>query len=507
MRKNKTKILVLGGTGLIGGEIVRKLAKYNSITVVSLGSQQDKEAFKTLKHDFPNLHHITGNIFLPTKYKNKTFNELVESDIFLEEYLDLLYINHNHKAYYLNKVIQSTQPNIVIDAVNSATILSYTKNVNLVKGYLKGKQIKLETLLATLSTPRLINYIDCLYQTLKETPSVETFLKVGTTGTGGMGFNIPYTHGEDKPSYTLLEKAAISGSYTSLLYLLSQTFGMPAIKEIKPAALVGYKKVGFGPIRTGGNPSSLRVFKYKQIETFNLTKLRKLDFDNYKFQIPKEGFRAVFVDTGENGQFSQEEFRTISNPRQMGFITKEEIATIVVKEVANRDTGKNIIKAFDKAVLGPSSFGQEKRLEVLRQMEKLLQKEDGESLAFEVLGPPRLAKLVFEAYLVKKYSNNFENISSEDISLIVSTGIPILLANKNLLVGKKPKIPVYGDEINNRNLDIWAEAGWVDLRKENLRVWEKRIREFDKAKKDFLIGDIVAWIFEKEDGGFRYSAR
>jgi len=45
MNLNHSKILVLGGTGLIGEELVRRLASKNSITVVSLGSIADKESF------------------------------------------------------------------------------------------------------------------------------------------------------------------------------------------------------------------------------------------------------------------------------------------------------------------------------------------------------------------------------------------------------------------------------------------------------------------------------
>ena len=77
MNLNHSKILVLGGTGLIGEELVRRLAFNNSITVVSLGSVADKESFDSLSKQFPHLRHITGNVFLPTKFKDKTFNELV----------------------------------------------------------------------------------------------------------------------------------------------------------------------------------------------------------------------------------------------------------------------------------------------------------------------------------------------------------------------------------------------------------------------------------------------
>ena len=49
------------------------------------------------------------------------------------------------------------------------------------------------------------------------------YLKVGTTGTGGMGLNIPYTHSEDKPSRKLLAKNETAFGHTGLLFLLART--------------------------------------------------------------------------------------------------------------------------------------------------------------------------------------------------------------------------------------------------------------------------------------------
>lgn len=498
------KTLILGGTGLIGEELVRRLASTNSITIVSLGSAADKESFDKLSKQFPKLRHITGNVFLPTEFKDKTFNELVESDLFLEEYLNLLYVKPDFRKFFLYQILQEVQPDLVIDAINSATVLSYTKGSSLIKDYLNGRAVKLETLLATLSIPRLINFFDCLYKSLNATPSVKTYLKIGTTGTGGMGFNIPYTHGEEKPSPQLLEKAAISGAYTSLLYLLSETFGMPNIKEVKPAALVGYKKVDYDRILLGRNSSqSLKVYEYKNLRKIDLRKLRKLDFDDFKTSPSEKDFKAVFVDTGENGQFSEEEFRAISNRKQMGFITNKEIADIVVKELEDNETGKEMIRAFKEATLGPSQKAQEVRREILEEMDSLRVKNNVTSLAFEILGPPRLAKLTFEAYLLKKMGNDWKELEETDVSLITSTGIPILLENGELLVGKKPKIPAYGSEITEESLNLWCDQGWVDLRKANWEKWEKRLKDYGSSKNNLEIGDIVAWIFEKEDKGFR----
>src|SRR3546814_2041559 len=44
-----------------------------------------------------------------------------------------------------------------------------------------------------------------------------------SSGTGGMGLNIPYTHSEEKPSRVLLSKSALAGAHSLLLFLLART--------------------------------------------------------------------------------------------------------------------------------------------------------------------------------------------------------------------------------------------------------------------------------------------
>lgn len=503
------KVLVLGGTGLIGEEIVKRLSKLTSqITVVSLGSNTDQETFSNLQKQNPNLKHITGDIFLPAYYKDKDFGDLLTSQEFLNSYLELIYRQPNYKALFLYKVLKEVQPDIIIDAVNSATALSYTKNLDLIQSSLKGKQVDIDMVLSSLSIPRLISFFYCLYNSLLETPTCKLYLKIGTTGTGGMGFNIPFTHGENKPSYQLMEKAAISGAFTGLLYVLAQTFGLPIIKEVKPAALVGYKKIEYGKIYANKNKNEiLKVYNFQDIKKIEIKSTKDLQF-NKAAEKPDKNFEAVFVDTGENGQFAMEEFRTISNKRQMGFITKEEIAEVVINEIDGKKTDKEIINSLQQAVLGPTDLGQKVREKIIKTLEDLAKQKSNPSLAFEILGPPRLAKLIFEAYLIKQKTQfditkinaplfTEENISNGDRSLILTTGIPILLSGNTLLIGKQPTLP------RSDSIDLLAENGWVDLRSSNLDKWKKRLIEYKKNNSKVEIGDIVAWVFEIEDKGFK----
>ena len=82
-------------------------------------------------------------------------------------------------------------------------------------------------------------------------------MKIGTSGTGGMGLNIPYTHSEEKPSRVLLSKSALAGAHTLLLFLMARTPDGPITKEIKPAAAIAWKRIGYGEILRGGRPVPL----------------------------------------------------------------------------------------------------------------------------------------------------------------------------------------------------------------------------------------------------------
>ena len=82
----------------------------------------------------------------------------------------------------------------------------------------------LETLLVTDYVPQLIRHVQVLYQAMVKA-GTRAYVKIGTSGTGGMGLNIPYTHSEEKPSRVLLSKSALAGAHTLLLFLMARTPG------------------------------------------------------------------------------------------------------------------------------------------------------------------------------------------------------------------------------------------------------------------------------------------
>ncbi len=261
--------------------------------------------------------------------------------------------------------------------------------------------------------------------------------------------------------------------------------------------------------------------------------------------------RSVFIDTGENGLFSRGEFEAITTPGQMEYVTPEEIAEDVIFEIKGGNTGHDIINALDNATLAPTYRAGYLFHSAFQQMRTLEEEHDVDSVAFELLGPPRLSKLLYESYLLSKCYGNFEaveNSSAEEMSSklcimitgngrlrseIISIGIPILMPDGNsLLRGDEIKIPPFrGEEVlpaNQKTIDAWAHDGWVDLRVKNMSLWKKRFEGIKKSTDPIPVGDtssrfiytkeywnnfksiepgkIVGWIFSYEEKGLRMKA-
>ncbi len=376
----------------------------------------------------------------------------------------------------------------------------------------------------------------------------EIYLKIGTSGTGGMGLNIPYTHSEEKPSRVLLSKSSIAGAHTLLLFLMGRTPEGPITKEIKPTAAIAWKRIEFGEIKKRGLPIGLL-----DVDVSEAVPLKgKFEIRSDKqYKSTGETLKSVFIDTGENGIFSLGEFETITAQKQMEFVTPEEIADVVIYEIKGGNTGHDIVSSLDHATMEPTyraGYMQHMAVKKLKQLEK---ENNVSSVAFELLGPPRLSKLLYEIHLFgKNFKTMYEFLKAdpeelsnqclEDLvnnsklrSEIISIGIPILLPNgESLLRGSMIKIPAFrGDnelDINKENIDKWANEGWVDLRSSNIKKWQSRIKELiDEAEsisstytgsqhvrtKDYWdnfeeinIGKICSWLFIHEEHGNRMKA-
>lgn len=549
--------LVLGGFGLVGSAVCRELLAHEPerLVVTSLHQHEAEAAVAELKAQFPNsrtkFFAASGDIFLRAEWQqagnvsraaimaDAAKRKRLVADIVDELSEDVL------AASLLFQMIQGTAKgldnspaHIVVDCINTSTAVAY-QNIyatarKLQNEIANGKDTKwpeeVEHLLAALYIPQLVRHIQILHESMLRA-GTQAYVKVGTSGTGGMGLNIPYTHGEEKPSRVLMSKAALAGAQTLLTFLMARTPGGPTVvKEIKPTALIAWKEIGYGPIRRGGQEFTLYDCPPDQAIPVNEANLKPQgDFG----KATGKALEAVYINTGENGLFAAGDFAAITAFGQMEFVTPEEIAHNVVREILGGNTGRDIIAALDGAVMGPSFRAGTLRDAALKRL-KQLGEEHGESVAFEILGPPRMSKLLYESFLLKKVygkisaalkdkpeqmSAKLEELIGKDAALrqqIISIGLPILLSD-----GKRI---LRGPLVKSEN----AHSGWVDLTVANMAQWKKRLEgilamlkqevdgdsssHYDRVypslrewvKDDsFEIGEMAAWVASNEDEGRR----
>lgn len=561
-------VLVLGGWGLVGSAICRKIAEYHprQIIVTSLLESEAKEAVAALRKEFPKAGRKFfipwwGNIFVRHSLKDKPRDEILSNpttrQMLIDDLLDELNTTVLERSS-LFQLLKKFKPEIVIDCINSATGIAYQdifhsarevrKAIQQTNGNDKTVRESVERLLATLYIPQLIRHVQTFYLSMQRV-NTKIYVKIGTSGTGGMGLNIPYTHSEERPSSVLLSKSAVAGAHTMLLFLMGRTPDAPITKEIKPTAAIAWKRIGFGEIKKRGKPIQLVDCPPENgIPLHGKLMLR----DPHKvWQELNEPMRSVFIDTGENGVFSRAEFEAIATPGQMQYVTPEEIAEHVVYEIRGGNTGHDVINALDNATMGPTYKAGYLFQSALKQLKSLEQQHKTQSIAFEILGPPRLSKLLYEAHLLQlAYGSMIKVVKTPAKEIaqrleteirrnqhvraqIISIGIPILMRDgKTLLRGVDIKVPPYRGEnalpITSSSIDAWAHDGWVDLRQKNIERWKwrfetimqdvhtipetetssrhMRTKQFWNNFEEIDPGKLAGWIFSEEEHGKRMKA-
>jgi hypothetical protein len=358
-----------------------------------------------------------------------------------------------------------------------------------------------------------------------------------------MGMNIPYTHSEDTPSKVLLAKTEAAFGHTGLLFLLARTPNAPIVKEVKPAAMIGYRAVKTVHVTDKNGNGTL--FQPRSLDA----KGELVTEENPKDYSPVGDLKVTVVDTGENGVFTRGEFAAITALGQMEYITPEEIAGIIVLEIRGANSGQDVISALDSSVLNPSYKAGLVRSVALSDLKHAEDDAEIPSIALGRLGPPELSKLLFEAQLLKECFQTLGNVlydgkkkrKAEDLSKIIydhlpnssvnhvapSIGIPILSADgTTILRGPRINVPELSGHrvsasMDDANVQKWASKGWIDLRPINMDCWLERIAKMVDARLElrdtgsaaasihsylptvFEIGEVVAWIFNNEMGGYR----
>ena len=473
---NKT-VLVLGGFGLVGSAVARKLIPENPkrIIITSLHISEAEEAVRKLNEEFPGLgpgYFIPygGDIFVRDEFKNENrqtiLNDPAKRKILMQDIMeefskDIL----NSSSIF--KLLTEYKPDIIIDCINTATAIAYqdvylsyrtiSKLIENKTGY-DTLTDEIEKLFCTIYIPQLIRHIQILYSSMSEVGTY-IYIKIGTSGTGGMGLNIPYTHSEEKPSRVLLSKSSIAGAHTLLLFLMGRTPETAITKEIKPTAAIAWKRIEYGEIKRKGKP--IEISDIQLTEAVPL-KDKFLICSDKTYRTSGKKLNSVFIDTGENGIFSRGEFETITAQKQMEFITPEEIADVVIFEVKGGNTGHDIVSALDHASMEPTYRAGYMQHMAVQKLDELEKKHGKSSVAFELLGPPRLSKLLYEIHLLRLFNKTMKDILNKspkelsercfeiitnDADLrneILAIGIPVLLPNgESLLRGNIIKIPAF----------------------------------------------------------------
>ncbi|HUF50513.1 MAG TPA: hypothetical protein VMN60_06755 [Longimicrobiales bacterium] len=540
-------VLILGGSGLVGMAVARELLAHAPAKLIISALSRDEaergvaELAAAADAAHTQLHATWGDLFMPDYLRDRTRADVLADAAARAIVLDDLYGELSEAVVTrsaLGALLLGRKPDIVIDCINTATAFAYQNVFETaleLRGMSNGGAVPgeaVERLLATLYLPQLIRHVQIALEAMRRV-GTQFYLKVGTAGTGGMGLNIPFTHSEERPSRMLLAKSGIAGAHTLLLYLMARTPGAPAVKEVKPTAAISWKRIGFGEITRRGRTISC-------IDASAPVPLERAFVEPPSVRELHRPLTGVYVDAGENGLFSLGEFETLTALGLMEFITPEEIATNVVREIRGYPTGKDIVAALDAATSGPTYRAGVLREVALDRMAALEREHGVHAIAYEMLGPPRLSKLLFESALLARLRGSLADVAALDAddmalaaqrlieddddlrSRILTVGLPVLLPDGvSLLRGSDVRIaPAPGQAPTDPRL---ADAGWVDLRATNWRKWKERAARMleeragqpgpehgsradsEPGERGTAVrpGRMAAWVFRTEDRGER----
>jgi hypothetical protein len=399
-------------------------------------------------------------------------------------------------------------------------------------------QLLKESLMAE-AIPPLVRFIQVLHQAMIKF-GVKRYVKISTSGLGGMGFNIPYTHGEaGEPgcSPQLLGKVVASGILNQLIWTLSHTPDIN-IKLIIPTALVGWEdRTENITMRKAGLDIYIPLVDCEH----PLDLSNENVFTDHKAKQTGKTLEMAVVDSGENGFYGIGDMTLITTLGQMGCVTKEEVA-LAVTEALDGSSRYDVCSTMDGACLAPSFNAAFERNLVLKEMKELDKTLETTSVATGNLGP-EVTKHLWELEILRRIAttlNNIVNTGAKDLASkaenlllksdpllrkqILSLQMPILLEHNRILLGASWHIPREKNPRNiKENIEKWAQRGWVDVREPRMLFWKEEIENifiaFHEYKdtsqnklqrnwsnislyEDFDVGEVLGLIYSLK-GGYR----
>ena len=318
---NRHTVLVLGGSGLIGNEIVRRLQQEKAdITVVDLRKLPQQDGVR-----------------------------LIQADIFLKD--------------SLRQILDEVKPDTIINCVNIATICSHNPK----KGY-----------------QQIVGFYVNLYRGMVALPHPLHYLQMGTTGSGGLGFNIPFTHGDKLDDLPIINKSAFSGITTSMLTLLSRSFGNDVkVSEVKPGLAIFGEEVVHHTYR---------------------------------------GSQVVMIDGGESGYYTYNELALLT--AYMGFTTVSRLVDKALGVLGDTGTKKvfseyDVIENINATIIKSNELDTYYRTSIQDSMRAF----SGHDyiVAIGKLGPPSITRDLILAFAIVNHldvsARNFLDSLAKNVSL------------------------------------------------------------------------------------------
>jgi len=345
MSKNisqKKVCVVFGGGGLLGRNLIRLLSNEYMFIVVDVNT---KEKFDTSDNQLYN-----GNIF------DKKVTRLIR----------------DHK------------PSLIVNSVNLATVCTANDNTDFSK---------------------LVNLFHEIYTNLNEIDEKCTYVQIGTTGSGGLGFDIPFTHGQPKRNLPIINKAAMSGVITAMNILLSRSLPQNIkIVEVKPG---------------------LSIFSQDVLS-------QEVD-----------GLKINILDGGESGSYTYDEVALLTT--YMGFTTVNNVCKIIDDEIRGKNNklsymaSNNITEAINNSIISEARSDKKKKKALLKRLHE--RNTDDYLIATGNLGPPDITLDLLRAKALTLQAVNNKKIPS-DLDII----------KKNLNYLKETKTDLF--EYINKRIDI-----------------------------------------------------
>lgn len=464
-------VLILGGSGLVGRNIAEVLLAHRigKLVVVGTAGEEGWAKLKAIERkQVIRIQKYSVNLLVPPKFSKQSLRQILSKQSMCRRLSRELMQNLNHHEIDrqpLYKIVRDVRPDIIIDAINTATQCAYIEQ----------SSDAVEN--AGLGSLLLLRYYQVLHHLLqrdfwaerKLKFHIEQYLKVGTTGIGGMGLDIPFTHGEERPSLSLMKKVAMAGAQTNILVAMSSSHRMARIQEVVPATSI-FQLSNFNPF-----PKTSRdIHKIKHTE----------------------------IDGGESHGYALEEFRLLTDKRQMGVIDAQELAGIIVDALVTEHSRYDVLAANTRSGVSRSPQSVDMRQAILGAWTQNQLRHHVPSIAHGHLGPWRTRKLLFELSILLDYFGShrqqFFKLSPRTLQREIWS---MIKADKPL----REEVRFASLRLSQRGSAKSQTADReVDISSENIARWRRTLLSLGlkKQRKPWHAGDVLALLVSE-----RYDLR